>query len=253
MAQRNPAVAPQLATFAVYLFTSRDTQHMADLPIIGSFPDEIWRYQLTLKELFIRIKLRLSRMLEPQPRSSEFESNSQLPEFSPELDAKIPSFTLYGCIEAGPDLNRNLSLMDPEMLVSTLRSRRFALVFHDADDVDRVFGAARRMPGSWEEWPEVKINRQPRLNLRQCLSYFVEPETLQEDNKWFCPQCREHVRAVKQMALWRVPHILVVGLKRFAWGTHGRKITHQVTFLFCCFPAKNCFFFFFFPIGGFPV
>jgi len=33
----------------------------------------------------------------------------------------------------------------------------------------------------------------------------------------FCPRCRLHCRATKEMSLWRLPRILVVHLKRFSF------------------------------------
>jgi ubiquitin C-terminal hydrolase len=33
----------------------------------------------------------------------------------------------------------------------------------------------------------------------------------------FCPQCKENREAIKQIALWRLPQILVIQLKRFSF------------------------------------
>jgi len=33
----------------------------------------------------------------------------------------------------------------------------------------------------------------------------------------FCPRCRLHCRATKEMSLWRLPQILVIHLKRFSF------------------------------------
>ena len=53
------------------------------------------------------------------------------------------------------------------------------------------------------------------LTLDQCLENFTQPERLDEDNKWYCSTCKDHVRAEKTMTLWRLPNILVIHLKRF--------------------------------------
>jgi len=53
------------------------------------------------------------------------------------------------------------------------------------------------------------------LTLDQCLENFTQPERLDEDNKWYCSRCKDHVRAEKKMTLWRLPNILVIHLKRF--------------------------------------
>jgi len=53
------------------------------------------------------------------------------------------------------------------------------------------------------------------VSLDQCFDAFVKPERLDERNKWYCSNCKQHVRAMKTMELWRLPNILVVHLKRF--------------------------------------
>jgi ubiquitin carboxyl-terminal hydrolase 4/11/15 len=53
------------------------------------------------------------------------------------------------------------------------------------------------------------------VTLDQCFEAFSKPERLDENNMWYCSKCKEHVRAMKTMELWRLPNILVVHLKRF--------------------------------------
>jgi ubiquitin C-terminal hydrolase len=53
------------------------------------------------------------------------------------------------------------------------------------------------------------------VSLDQCFETFTKPERLDENNMWYCSKCKEHVRALKTMILWRLPNILVVHLKRF--------------------------------------
>lgn len=55
------------------------------------------------------------------------------------------------------------------------------------------------------------------ISLEQCLQLFMEPETLAPDEAWYCPQCKAHREATKQMSLWRLPPILIVQLKRFSF------------------------------------
>ena len=33
----------------------------------------------------------------------------------------------------------------------------------------------------------------------------------------YCPKCKEHREAIKQMSLWRLPRILIIQLKRFTY------------------------------------
>jgi hypothetical protein len=58
------------------------------------------------------------------------------------------------------------------------------------------------------------------VTLDQCFETFTRPERLDEHNKWYCANCKEHVSAMKTMQLWRLPNILVVHLKRFEF-KHG--------------------------------
>jgi len=59
------------------------------------------------------------------------------------------------------------------------------------------------------------VNASKGVSLEQCFDMFTRPERLDENNKWYCSTCKEHVRAMKTMELWRLPNILVVHLKRF--------------------------------------
>jgi len=56
------------------------------------------------------------------------------------------------------------------------------------------------------------------VKLADCLREFKITETLDEDNKWFCSICKEHVLANKTMELYRTPPILIITLKRFKIG-----------------------------------
>ena len=51
--------------------------------------------------------------------------------------------------------------------------------------------------------------------LEDCLEQLVMGEQLDEDNAYYCSSCEEHVCALKMIALWSVPDVLVLSLKRF--------------------------------------
>ena len=55
------------------------------------------------------------------------------------------------------------------------------------------------------------------LTLDECFESFQRPERLDEHNMWYCSNCKEHVRALKTMQLWKLPNILVVHFKRFEY------------------------------------
>lgn len=72
-----------------------------------------------------------------------------------------------------------------------------------------------------------------QTTLYDCFDKFGTREQLGENDKWYCPKCKAHVRAYKQMRLWKTPDVLIVHLKRFSshgtWGQR-RKIDEKVDF-----------------------
>lgn len=60
------------------------------------------------------------------------------------------------------------------------------------------------------------------LNLNQCFEFFKSQTTLSERDMWFCPRCREFIRAKKKMDIYTVPKILIVTLKRFLTSHDGQ-------------------------------
>jgi ubiquitin carboxyl-terminal hydrolase 4/11/15 len=67
----------------------------------------------------------------------------------------------------------------------------------------------------WMKKLEERAGKDNNLTLDDCFDTFTHSERLDEDNKWYCSKCNDHVRAEKAMSLWRLPNILVVHLKRF--------------------------------------
>lgn len=55
------------------------------------------------------------------------------------------------------------------------------------------------------------------ITLEQCLDWFTEPEILSSDEAWYCPTCKDHREASKTLSLWRLPHTLIIQLKRFSF------------------------------------
>jgi ubiquitin carboxyl-terminal hydrolase 4/11/15 len=46
---------------------------------------------------------------------------------------------------------------------------------------------------------------------------FTELEQLSEQDTWYCPKCKDHVRAHKKMDIWSCPDLLTFQLKRFIY------------------------------------
>jgi hypothetical protein len=87
---------------------------------------------------------------------------------------------------------------------SVVDERRFL----DFEDHSSLIDALRQQQ-------ERTQNGKKGVTLDQCFQSFSRPERLDEHNMWYCSRCKEHVRALKTMKLWRLPNILVVHLKRF--------------------------------------
>lgn len=69
------------------------------------------------------------------------------------------------------------------------------------------------------------------ISLNDCLDAFEKEEILSEEDKWYCPRCKEFCRAEKKFDLWQTPDILIVHLKRFSSSGHRRdKIDATVDF-----------------------
>jgi len=86
------------------------------------------------------------------------------------------------------------------------------------------------------------------ITLENCLETFTDPERLDENNKWYCSSCKEHVRAEKTLEIWRLPNVLIIHLKRFEF-RHSLRREKLETFIDCplegldmskyCAPSSN--------------
>jgi len=65
--------------------------------------------------------------------------------------------------------------------------------------------------------PEPTAEPSGELTLDGCLQLFTEPEQLAPGEAWYCPRCKTHREAEKQMSLWRTPLNLIIQLKRFSF------------------------------------
>ena len=75
-----------------------------------------------------------------------------------------------------------------------------------------------------------------QISLQKCFENFTTPERLDDDNMYYCSQCKKHVRATKTMELWRLPNVLVVHLKRFEFRNAIRSFKDET---FVDFPIEG--------------
>ena len=78
-------------------------------------------------------------------------------------------------------------------------------------------------------------NSPKKLTLDVCLQKYKSREQLGENDMWYSPFSKKHVQAFKEMAIWSLPEILIIQLKRFSYerGTysvHREKVTSVVHF-----------------------
>ncbi|XP_062315817.1 ubiquitin carboxyl-terminal hydrolase 11 isoform X3 [Osmerus eperlanus] len=65
--------------------------------------------------------------------------------------------------------------------------------------------------------------QQTRVQLQECIALFTTVETLEEENPWYCPQCKKHQLATKKLDLWSLPEVLIIHLKRFSYTKYSRE------------------------------
>jgi ubiquitin carboxyl-terminal hydrolase 4/11/15 len=59
--------------------------------------------------------------------------------------------------------------------------------------------------------------------LEDCLALFAEAEKLGPEDAWYCPGCKRHQQATKQLQIWRTPRLLILRLKRFYETRYARQ------------------------------
>ena len=75
-------------------------------------------------------------------------------------------------------------------------------------------------------------SKQEEITIDTCLTQFSTWETLDKNNLWYCPRCKDSVKASKKMEILRCPPILIFHLKRFKIkkGLHSARLNALVDF-----------------------
>ena len=58
-------------------------------------------------------------------------------------------------------------------------------------------------------------SNEKNLDIYDCLNLFRSEERLQEDNMWYCSNCKKHQMAFKKIDIYKEPLYLIIQLKRF--------------------------------------
>ncbi|ARF09769.1 ubiquitin carboxyl-terminal hydrolase [Indivirus ILV1] len=56
---------------------------------------------------------------------------------------------------------------------------------------------------------------QGTVTLEESFKKFVSPELLENQEKYFCAECKKKVDAIKKIHIWEPPNIMIIQLKRF--------------------------------------
>uniref|UniRef100_A0A1I7UNN8 Ubiquitin carboxyl-terminal hydrolase n=1 Tax=Caenorhabditis tropicalis TaxID=1561998 RepID=A0A1I7UNN8_9PELO len=76
---------------------------------------------------------------------------------------------------------------------------------------------------------EMTVSTRRKVLLEETLDWFTKKEQLGEQDSWYCPECKKHERATKQLDLWKLPEVLILHLKRFQYTKWSReKLTWDV-------------------------
>ncbi|XP_036288194.1 ubiquitin carboxyl-terminal hydrolase 19 isoform X16 [Pipistrellus kuhlii] len=93
-----------------------------------------------------------------------------------------------------------------------------ALVWRNNDrQPEFVLVASKELECAEDPGSAGEAARAGHFTLDQCLTLFTRPEVLAPEEAWYCPQCKQHREASKQLLLWRLPNVLIVQLKRFSF------------------------------------
>lgn len=113
----------------------------------------------------------------------------------------------------------------PSQRTALVTSRSVIVCEWSDEAIQEVFSEDKLI--HWEKPAELKntqleIERQKRqeqeekkITLHDCLKLFSKREVLGMNDSWYCPKCKEHRQATKQIQLWNTPDILLIHLKRF--------------------------------------
>ncbi|OQS04141.1 ubiquitin-specific protease [Thraustotheca clavata] len=115
--------------------------------------------------------------------------------------------------------------LSPEL---TRRSITFTLEWSNPGFKNNYNEASIRQLHLHSSVDDIKLSyrRELALDLRSCIVKFTEREQLGENDTWYCPKCKQHVRAFKKFDLFSLPKILLIQLKRFRYN-QGMYLLHR--------------------------
>ncbi|XP_023561641.1 ubiquitin carboxyl-terminal hydrolase 19 isoform X7 [Octodon degus] len=131
------------------------------------------------------------------------------------INAHTPQFFIYKIDSS----NREQRLEDKgETPLELGEDCSLALVWRNNERLQEfVLVASKELECAEDPGSAGEAARAGHFTLDQCLNLFTRPEVLAPEEAWYCPQCKQHREASKQLLLWRLPNVLIVQLKRFSF------------------------------------
>lgn len=77
-----------------------------------------------------------------------------------------------------------------------------------------------------------KEQEKATVTLDQCFEVLEKPEELEKGNEWYCPHCKDHKLATKELTIYKAPDVLILHLKRFKSKGIVRKEKNEANVLF---------------------
>ena len=84
-----------------------------------------------------------------------------------------------------------------------------------------------------ESFLDLSLEVEQNSSVSACLRNFSAPESLDDDNKFFCDACDSLQQATKRMRIKRLPSVLALHLKRFKFVEElgrFRKLSHRIAY-----------------------
>lgn len=71
------------------------------------------------------------------------------------------------------------------------------------------------------------IPRKKEISLEDCMRSFCKPDTLKDENAWWCSKCGTDTETLKSMSVYQANQIIMICLKRFnEWGEKVNDYVH---------------------------
>jgi ubiquitin carboxyl-terminal hydrolase 4/11/15 len=122
--------------------------------------------------------------------------------------------------------------MPLQELLNRSSTLRIEAIWHSTDsDLIKPLNKVETHESVYEIKRKEAEMKDEKVSIYDCLDLLSHPKQLDEDNKWYCPKCKQHVQARKKMDIYKLPQVLVVHIMRFKEsGYYRTKNNKTVTF-----------------------